>query len=64
MNTVITYSDTVGGGMHQDNYGVNPPINKKKKINLRIGPWVQNREGIALSCYDLKFVLFTIMMSR
>ena len=25
---------------------------------------VQNREGIARSCYDLKFMLFTIMVSN
>ena len=25
---------------------------------------VQNRKGIARSCYDLKFMLFTIMMSN
>ena len=35
MNTVsITYSDTVDGGMPRDNYGFNPPINKKKKKNV------------------------------
>ena len=52
MSTVnVTYSDTVGGGMHQGKYGCNPPINKKKKPTLPMSQCqTLNLSDVGLAC--------------